>query len=163
MIANRHLFTLEGQQVQGIIEPGATIELTYPDVTLVEALAQFHRRRIRVHSIRDLVANPLTPHEYLRRPKLRRSRWLICGYDLERLAWRKFYVGSSREYAAPGMLRVALYRPGESRPADVISREFGPTARERLILARVLLKWYERDLGPLQLRVIADDLAVKIA
>jgi hypothetical protein len=146
-----------------MIEPGQTIELTYPDCTLVEALANFERRRIRVHSIRDLVAEPLTPTEYLRRPKQRRSRWLVLGYDLDRFAWRKFYVGSALEYQRPGVLRVGLYRPGETSPADLISREFGPTARERLILARVLVEWLQADLGRMRLRVLADDFSVRVA
>jgi hypothetical protein len=146
-----------------MIEPGQTIELTYPDCTLVEALAKFERRRIRVHRVRDLVAEPLTPAEYLRRPKQRRSRWLVFGYDLDRCVWRKFYVGSSREYERPGVLRVGIYRPGETVPADLISREFGPTARERLVLARVLAEWNNANLGRMRLGVIADDFSVCVA
>jgi hypothetical protein len=141
-----------------MFEPGQVIELNYPDVTLVEAIARFQRRRIRVHRIRDLVREPLTPQEYLRRTKLRRSRWLIYGYDLDRCAWRKFYLGSSAEYPSPETLRLAIYEPFGVKPVDVITREFGPTARERIILARVICRWLNKDLGDLQLRIVADDL-----
>jgi hypothetical protein len=146
-----------------MIEPGTRLELTYPDCTLVEALAKFERRRIRVHSVRDLVAQPLTPHEYLRRPKLRRSRWLVFGYDLDRFVWRKFYIGSALEYERPSVLRVGLYRPDESKPADLIGRAFGPTARERIILARVLVSWHGANLGRMRLGVLADDFTVAVA
>ena len=85
----------------------------------------------------------------------------MYGDDIDRCVWRNFYVGSSIECSSSRALRVALYRPGENRPAEVISLDFGPTCRERLILARVLVKWFDRDLGPLQMRVIADDLSVR--
>ncbi len=111
--------------MRGIIERGQTIELTYPDVTLVEALARFERRRIRVHMVRDLVADPLTPPSTCGG----RSCAALVGLSTDTTSidvWRKFYVGSSVEYSSPGALRVALYRHGETRPADVISRDFGP-------------------------------------
>ncbi|MEO9593453.1 hypothetical protein [Rhodopirellula bahusiensis] len=145
-----------------MIEPGQTIELTYPDCTLIDALPKFHERRLHVHSIRDLVREPLTIHEYLRRPMLTRSRWLLHCWDLDRAGWRKFYLGSSREHERPGILRVGLYRPGETKPVDLVGRSFGPTHAERRVLAKVLAEWHQADLGRLQLRVLADDLGLRI-
>lgn len=145
-----------------MIEPGQTIELTYPDCTLIDALPRFQERRLQVHSIRDLVREPLTISEYLRRPMLARSRWLLQAWDLDRRAWRKFYLGSSREHERPGLLRVGLYRPGDTRPVDLIGRPFGPTHLERRVLARILAEWSQADLGKLQLRVLADDLGLLV-
>jgi hypothetical protein len=141
-----------------MIEPGTCISLTYPDTNLVESLAKLEQRRVHVHEIRDLVADPLTPEEYLRRPYTRRSRWLIRGYDETRKQWRQFYLGSSAEYQSPGVLRVALYEPGGNRPAYGISRDFGPSKRDRRLLARAIAEWTKRDIQDLQLRIYADDL-----
>lgn len=145
-----------------MIEPGQTIELTYPDCTLIDALPKFRERRLQVHSIRDLVREPLAITEYLRRPMLARSRWLLQCWDIDRRAWRKFYLGSSREHQRPGMLRVGLYRPGETKPVELVSRSFGPTRTERRVLAKVLADWHHADLGSLRLRVLADDLGLMV-
>ena len=141
-----------------MIDPGQIIELTYPDCNLIDSLPRLQARRLQVHTVRDLIAQPLTPLEYLRRPMLHRSRWLLNAYDLDRQGWRKFYLGSSTEFRRPGLLRVALYRPGETKPSDLVGRSFGPTNRERRVLAKVLAQWCQADLGPLELRVLADDL-----
>ena len=143
-----------------MLSPGEQVTLTYPDCTLVESLARLRRRRIIVKHVRDLVADPLTPAEYLRRPLVRRSRWLITGFDQDRQSWRQFYLGSTREYASPGFLRAAVYRVGESQPFDLISRPFGPSKLERRVLARVIDRYQSARLGRLTLRVLADDFAV---
>ena len=143
-----------------MLSPGEQVTLTYPDCTLVESLARLRRRRIVVKHVRDLVADPLTPAEYLRRPLVRRSRWLITGFDQDRQSWRQFYLGSTREFASPGFLRAAVYRVGESQPFDLISRPFGPSKLERRVLARVIDRYQSARLGRLTLRVLADDFAV---
>lgn len=139
---------------------GSRIELSYPDSTLVESLAKLRRRRVRVCGVRDLVREPLTPEEFVRRPFIRRSRWLITGYDLDRRQYRQFYAGSSGEYRSPGLLRVALYEPGADRPTWPFPRPYGPTRRERALLVHCLREWLSRDLADLQLRIYCDDLAV---
>ncbi|TWU66484.1 hypothetical protein [Crateriforma conspicua] len=144
-----------------MLEPGKKVDLTYPDVTLVESLSRLHRRQIRVTAIRDLVAQPLTPDEYLRRPLIRRSRWLITGFDESRGSFRQFYLGSTAEYRAPGYLRVGLYEPGSDRPAFAVSRPFAPTKRDRILLARALSQWSRQQIDDLQLRIFADDLKLR--
>ena len=143
-----------------MLSPGEQVTLTYPDCTLVESLARLRRRRIIVKHVRDLVADPLTPAEYLRRPLVRRSRWLITGYDLQRQGYRQFYLGSSREYPTPGFLRAAVYRIGDSQPFDLIARPFGPSELERRVLSRVIDRYRSADLGRLTLRVLADDFSI---
>ena len=143
-----------------MLSPGERVTLTYPECTLVESLARLRRRRIIVKHIRDLVADPLTPEEFLRRPLVRRSRWLVTGFDQDRQSWRQFYLGSTREFASPGFLRVAVYRPGESQPFDLIGRAFGPSRLERLVLTRAVERWQAAELGRLSLRVLADDFSV---
>lgn len=140
------------------LEPGKTLTLTYPDSTLVESLSRLERRHIQVIRIRDLLAQPLSPAEYLRRPFIRRSRWLIFGYDERIKEYRQFYLGSSLEHEAPGILKVALYEPAGNRPAYAVSRAFGPRRRDRRLLAKAICQWTKEDMDDLQLRIYADDL-----
>jgi hypothetical protein len=146
-----------------VIEPGSTIDLTYPDSTIVDRIATLRRRRIQVVRLRDLIAEPLTPAEFMRRPLIHRSRWLITGFDLDSGKFRQFYLGSSTEYRSPGNLCVALYEPDSTRPSYRIARPFGPSRAERITLAKALAVWTQLDLDDLQLRIIADDLSIRFA
>lgn len=141
-----------------MLDPGDRLTITYPDSTLVNAMSNLQRRQIQVHRVRDLVAEPLTPVEYFRRPMLRRSRWLVHAWDEQLEAWRKFYLGSTREYSGSGHLRIALYEPDSTKPFRIISRGFQERPRERILLARTLRSLQRMDLDDLQIRIIADDL-----
>jgi hypothetical protein len=143
-----------------MIAPGSKIELTYPDSTVVDSLATLSRRRICVYRVRDLVAEPLTPEEFLRRPFIRRSRWLISGYDLDLQRRRQFYLGNSAEHRAPGVLKLALYEPGQTKPRWSLSRDFGPTRRERQLLIDSLAEIAKRGGTGMQLRIYCDDLRI---
>lgn len=143
-----------------MIEPGTTIRLTYPNCNLVDSLANLRRRNVHVVGIRDLLAEPLTPAEFLRRPFVRRSRWLVRGYDCDVGEFRQFYLGCSAEYAAPSCLRVAMYEPGSKRPSYPISRPFGASRRERAMLATAIAAWSRRSIDDLRLCVYCDDLRI---
>lgn len=140
-----------------MIEPGAEIVLTYPICTDVEAASEMRVRELDVIAVRDLVADPLTPAEFMRRPMTRRSRWLIAARDRQAKQLRRFYLGSSAEYETDGGLRVAVYRPGDRQPFDFVGREFGETARERAELAKCLADWCRRKMGRLSVRIVAAD------
>ncbi|MEM6779202.1 MAG: hypothetical protein AAF670_16220 [Planctomycetota bacterium] len=137
------------------------IEFTYPESTQVESRTTYRKRRVRVRAVRDLFKDPLTPDEYFRRPLTHRSRYLLTGFDLDASQWRRFYLGSSREHAGDGRLRVALYREGGDQPVRVITRPFEPTRRDRIALARTLRQMLDADHQGLQLRVIPDNDSVK--
>ncbi|MEO9594111.1 MAG: hypothetical protein ABJG45_21230, partial [Rhodopirellula bahusiensis] len=99
-----------------MFKPDTEIELTYPDSTLVESNTTFRRRYLQIREVRDLIADPITPEEYLRRPLTQRSRYLLTAYDKESKSWRQFYVGSSKEHLTDGRLRIALYEKGGTSP-----------------------------------------------
>lgn len=141
-----------------MIDPGQRIEIHYPSTTIIDAHADFCRRVILVDAIRDLVREPLTPREFLRRPLTRRSRWLAHGFDENAGCWRKFYLGSSREFESRGDLRIAAFEPDSDRPWRILSRGFRESRKERILLAKTLHQVSLLDLGELQVRVIADDL-----
>ncbi|MGV3485373.1 MAG: hypothetical protein ACO1RT_13220 [Planctomycetaceae bacterium] len=142
-----------------MFEVGEVVTIHYPLSTHVRHIekAIARPRQIVVRSIRDLVAEPLTPEEFLRRPFIRRSRWLIKGYEPEHKRFRQFYTGSSIEFAAPSQLRVALYEPGATKPKQVLFRAIEPTVRDRKLLSRALLRWTKRQDEQLQMRIYADD------
>jgi hypothetical protein len=134
--------------------------LHYPQSTHVRFfdLAEYSQRVVSVSSIRDLVRQPLTPEEFLRRPFVRRSRYLISSNEAGK--FRRFYLGCSSEYAAPSQLRLALYAPNTPKIVDLISRPFGPSVGERKQLAKLLLNCLDKDFDDLVLRVFADDFGV---
>ena len=140
-----------------MIDPDTQLDIHYPDRTLIEKCSELKLRRIHVTRVRDLVADPLSPAEYLRRPMIRRSRWLVHAFDETNQAWRKFYLGSTQEFESPGSLRLALYEPETSRPYRILTRPFGDTHRDRRILAKVVADLNKQDHGELMLRILADD------
>jgi len=143
-----------------MIEPGQTIELHYPISNTVESPSDYRLRRVRVLRVRDLVTQPLTLQEFLRRPYVRRSRWLLTGYDLNAGKFRQFYLGSSDEHRAPGVLRVALYQPGKLMPVDTLPIDFEDTLTDRKLLLDVVAELLNRDLHDLRVGIYANDLRV---
>ncbi len=141
---------------------GKEIRLTYPTCTHVRLWRpnDTEKREIVVHTIRDLVAEPLSLEEFMRRPWLLRSRWLIKAYEPTRRQWRQFYLGSSLEFRGPGVMRVGLYEPGATRPTKIYGRPFEPTAEDRRVLIRAVKEWGRLDFGEASLRVFVDDLRV---
>ena len=143
-----------------MIAPGSKIEIHYPTSTHVRWLGQVPRtrREIEVVRVRDLLSEPLTLDEFLRRPFVHRSRWLALAKDYGLREWRQFYVGSSQEFQAPGTMRLAIYQPGEGKPSQLLGREFLPTVHDRKLMIRLIRRWKSQDHGELQLRVCCDDL-----
>lgn len=137
--------------------PDTQIEFTYPESTQVESQTKFRRRRVQIREVRDLILQPLTPEEFLRRPLTHRSRYLLTAYDLDSAQWRQFYLGSSKEHATDGRLKIALYKPGAEKPTKIISRPFEPTRRDRIQLARTLKELRNQSHDGLELRVIPDE------
>jgi hypothetical protein len=66
-----------------MFSPGTEIALVYPTQTHVLQIDNSPRKtqEIYVHRVRDLIEQPLTPNEYLRRPYVARSRWLVLGSE----------------------------------------------------------------------------------
>jgi hypothetical protein len=143
-----------------MLERGEIAIISYPMSTHVGSvnLERVERREIVVHHVRDLVANPLSVGEFMRRPYLLRSRWLIKAYEPDRNQFRQFYLGSSLEWKSPAVLRVGLYEPDSTRPVKVFGRGFEATPEDRAVLIRALRVWSRHDLGDAKLMVFADDL-----
>jgi hypothetical protein len=101
---------------------------------------------------------PLTIEEYLQRPFIRRSRYLLVGKELGR--WKQFYLGSTQEYYSTGQLRLGLYGPDDLLPRHLVSRPFDNTPEDRKRLYNAVADWSKLDFGQLNLRVFADDLRI---
>lgn len=143
-----------------MIEPRQRLILTYPKSTIVEEKSQFVRRKLIVQSVRDLVQKPLTIREFQRRPLTHRGRLIVRAWDQTVREYRQFYLSSSKEFQAETMLRLAVYVPGRPMPVDVLSRGYGPTKQERILLARRIGRYLDKNLHGLELGIFADELKV---
>lgn len=144
-----------------MVEPGTLIEFHYPVTTHVRWLGEAPQtiRYVLVKRVRDLVVEPLTLREYLQRPFVIRSRWLITGVDQCCQRYRQFYLGCSPEFSSPSQLRIALYSAESARPQRILHRPFEPTLRDRKELMRLAESLRDNDTqADLQLRIFADDL-----
>jgi hypothetical protein len=138
---------------------GDRVVITYPRPNLVSIRRPvFEQRAIQVAHVRDLVAEPLDLEDYLRRPFIRRSRWLLTGRDEETGRFRNFYLGSAKEHLSPGTMRVGFYEPDNPRPVRTLPKIFEPTSRDRLLLLRLMLRIKRQDLGDLRVCLFSDDL-----
>lgn len=149
-----------------MFDRGSQIELPYPTYTSLFHLesAAIQTRRVIVHRTRDLLEEPLTWQEFIRRPYTARSRWLLRAWDIDLREWRQFYLGTSPRFRAPGSIQLALYDPGAKRPHTWIGRLFEPTVRDRKRLIRLVHRWLENPNSGItldELRVVALDLAVR--
>ncbi len=145
-----------------LFQPRTTYRINYASNCLVNSQPDFRAREITVRGIRDLLLDPLTPDEFISRPLLRRSRWLIKTRDpgIPR-EFRQFYAGSMQEHWEDSILRIGWYdlsRPG-SPPVFKSALAFQPKAYDRFTLARLLIRWKDRDFKGYALRVFAEDSA----
>lgn len=142
-----------------MIEAGTEIELVYPRNTHVLHIEASPRlvRSVYVHRVRDLIANPLTPNEYFRRPYVARSRWIILGTEDIKEPPRQFYLGSADNFRAPGVLQLATYKPGSDRPHQFLYRQFEPTPFDRRELMRAINRSLD-EYPDMDLRVTAPDM-----
>lgn len=143
-----------------MLTPRQVLTLTYPTSTLVQTSEPLYRpRKIRVMSVRDLVAEPLTIDEYLYRPLIRRGRYLVTAWDYATRSMRQFYPANSLEFARDCHLRIGAYYPGSTRPDKILSRGYANTVSDRIALAKALQE-FRRLPNPHLIRVFADDLVV---
>lgn len=144
-----------------MIDPGSTADLSYPRRNHVASEPIFIPRRIEVRRVRDLVTDPLDIAEFLRRPYIRRSRWLVTGVDLDTNDWRQFYIGSTAEHRSPGVLRVCLWDCETGKPWEHLARDFEPTPKDCTELMRYLLQVRDVKLEEgLKIAVYSNDLRV---
>lgn len=76
--------------------PGDVIVFRYPRHNFNGVVSKLEPRRLRVESVTDLMKEPLERETFEIQPLLKRSRFLLTGQDLDKLAERSFYVGSMR-------------------------------------------------------------------
>jgi len=141
---------------------GKEVEISYPVSTHVRFYRpdRIRHREIVIHDVRDLVTDPLSLAEFMRRPWIMRSRYLVRAHEPHRDKWRQFYIGSSTEYRSPGILRVGMYEHGSTRPDRIYGRAFAPTIADRRVLIAAVREWSKHDFTFGSLRVFVDDLGL---
>jgi len=113
-----------------MLEIGQRLVIHYPESTHISAEPEFRRREVIIKSVRDLVRDPLTVEEYCQRTQVRRSRWLVSARDVQLGAWRRFYLGTTREYCRSTPLRLGLFHPDTGRFVKLL---LGPLRRRPTI------------------------------
>ncbi len=141
------------------IDLPSVIHTAYPFTTHVASpnLA-WEPRRFRVLGVRDLVTDPLSVAEFLRRPMTRRSRYLIRVRDLDKGVCRSVYQRSMADWFRETPLRVGVFH--EKKLIEIISTNWGPNVRDRLGLIEFLHSFDGYDMGEFRLGVFSDDLEV---
>ena len=137
-----------------IYVPKQFLRLTYPENTDVGSCSDFYERRLKVVRVRDILHDPLTPREFLRRPMVNRGRWLIRARHIDRQCHRQFYLASSEEFHHEPDIKIGLFC--NSRLVQTLE-VFRPTKRERILAARYLKRCLIDD-DDLSVGVYTDDL-----
>ncbi|MEO1529546.1 MAG: hypothetical protein AAFX06_29330 [Planctomycetota bacterium] len=142
------------------MEPGTQITLTYPIQTHVAKIRHSPRqlRKLRIEKIRDLLAEPLTADEFMRRPFTNRSRWLALARDQQSGKWRQFYLGSADEFRSPATLQLLVVDPAGEGVVCTIGRLFEPNVRDRQLIVRLIERWNNQDHGDYELRIACADV-----
>lgn len=140
-----------------MLELKSELSIYYPDSTVVEPRKiNWKPRSLIVHGVRDLVREPLSPAEFLRRPMLSRGRYLVLGFDQTVGGFRKFYLSNCRDQYRPTTIRLAMYSP-EGKIIEILD-EYAPTRRARIMAMRVVSKFAQEDFGENRLGLYCDDL-----
>jgi len=138
---------------------GREADITYPVSRQVtrRGCEGWEKRSIVIHAYRDLGKEPLTVAEFLQRPFLRRSRWLVRAWEPKSEQWRQFYLGSTKEFTSPGLLSLGLFQAGCEAPVWIYHRVFKPTVDDRKELVRLVHQWSKVDFGDCKLGIFAID------
>ena len=128
----------------------------YPTRNIVGREPVWQRRRLSNIQRIDLLEHPLPIRDYLRRPLIRRGRYLIRAYDIDAQQYRQFYQCGFRRWFDEPPLRVGIMEDGRVR---CISREYAATVEDRRRLA-VVLHRFKFDAS---IFVYADDLRLRVA
>jgi hypothetical protein len=135
------------------------INTWYPQTThLATPTPRWEPRKFQVLGVRDLVQDPLSVAEYLRRPMTRRSRYLIRVLDLDKRRFRSVYQRSMSDWYRETPLRIGIYEG--STLVDMTNHNWGPTLADRKSLIRFLAKFDGLDMGEFRLGIFSDDLEV---
>ena len=141
-----------------MLELGARVELEYPSRSLVGVEPAFLRRVMLVRSVRDLVKDPLTPAEFIRRPMVHRSRFLFRCLDVQKNAYRNVYEGAAREWRRDCPHRWGLFCGNQLM--ERVAGAWGNSEHDRLELRKLLEKWRFEDFAGWRIGVFVDDLRV---
>ena len=142
-----------------MFRPGQGLELHYPTNADVDIEGRVYVPRvIQIRKCRDLVKDPLTPIEFLRRPLLSRGRLLLETADL--FGQRRFYPANSLEFATKSPLRVGWFHPSRTLPVTILSRSFDNTSGERELLRQLLVDLANESFRDFRIGIFADGLKI---
>jgi hypothetical protein len=129
--------------------------LHYPKRNRIGVEPVWMPRELSIVERIDLLKKPLTIHDYLRRPMVRRGRWLLRCWDVKSQRYRQFYECAFREFWFDDCLKIGEQIGNKIVP---VSHGFEPTWSDRKQLEIILHQVKDRGLVVYSdgLRVIAD-------
>lgn len=128
--------------------------LYYPRINRVGVDPEWELRTLTIIDRVDLVAHPLPIADYLRRPLVRRGRWLLRAYDHDLGEYRQFYECAFKHCFREPVLRIGIREDCKIR---FIDRPYLPTVPDRREMAVTLANLARSTRFP-SVRVFADDL-----
>lgn len=108
----------------------------YPTRNVIGVNPVWMPRRIKILQRIDLMESPLPIADYLRRPLVRRGRWLLRAYDCDSKRFRSFYECAIQSSFRELPLRIG--RRTDDGRIKAIGRSFAPTVEDRRLLAMAL-------------------------
>jgi hypothetical protein len=117
--------------------------LHYPQRNRIGVEPVWMPRELSIVQRIDLLKEPLSIRDYLRRPMVRRGRWLLKCWDARAKKYRQFYECAFREFWFEDQLKIGQWIDGK---VVQISEPFEPVWDERKRLELILHRLKDREL-----------------
>lgn len=112
--------------------------LHYPKRNRIGIEPTWTERRLTIIERIDLRKCPLSIDDYLRRPMVRRGRWLLKCWDHNTQKFRQFYENSFREYWFPEPLKIGEIKNGKIRQlSDPFQPQWDDCKKLEIMLQRL--------------------------
>ena len=120
------------------LQPGRLVRFEYPIRNFLDEPLTWTYRRIVIERVIDLANSPLNGKWIRKRPQIRRGRYLVIGFDLDREAKRSYYLEAMRGQEQLAWLSLCLFDPINKQIVEQPIRYYPPEVERREFLARLI-------------------------
>jgi hypothetical protein len=116
----------DNKEGQIMLRQGSGLRFDYPEANHQGLPPVLHKRRVIVEDVRDTQEKPLDPITIEVRPKLKRGRYLVVGYDIDKKAVRRFYLDSMVDITpfTLATLRLGIYDQLSDAPPELLGTTY---------------------------------------
>lgn len=124
------------------IARGRAVSFWYPDDNRVKVRTVLLPRRFVIDRIQDTEIQPVEPHWIRVQPELRRGRWLLHGYDVDKRPERSFYVESMRSIKPIEcrLFRLGFYDPMHEELPPALFGPIWTSSKKDMQRAKTVIK-----------------------